>query len=105
MLKWKYISLQCAICERSMVLKETKNLKCRYMCSGYPECSNKMYAEMFDKILNAINKLIEKNPDIIENLTGTTWKGSVLGQCYAFEVIRHMPSRVTINVKELKRMT
>jgi len=103
MLKWRFISLQCAVCGRSMIAKETKNSKCRYVCAGHPECSNKMYAEMFDKILKAANKLIEKNPDIIENLTGVKWKGSVLGQCYSIEITRHMPTRITVSVQELKK--
>jgi len=89
-----------------MVIKEVKALKCSYVCVGSPECQTQMYAEMFDKILNAIDKALIKSSDFstISNLTGYKWKGSVLKQCYEFEVLRHMPSRITISVRELNKI-
>jgi len=105
MVKWQFINLKCGLCGKKLIVTETNNFKCRYVCEASPNCPNKMYTEMFTKILNKINKLNNSNPDVLENLTSYSWKGAVLGQYYLMEVLRHLPSKITISVKELKDIT
>jgi ssDNA-binding Zn-finger/Zn-ribbon topoisomerase 1 len=94
-LKWNAIELVCGRCGNKMDITSGQ-WGLFYSCTGYPNCSNRMNADVYDLIIDNIADKIMELSDT--NLTGYTWSIKKGRQSYALKIARHQPTKITVAV-------
>lgn len=98
--KWNLLKLKCEICGEDMEVK-VEQRGCFYGCMAYPKCYNRMNAEVYDKIIDGIQKALSES--FVTNLTNYKWRYKTAYQHYEFKVEKELPGRYVIAVLNVKK--